>query len=248
MRGKIFISAVFGVSLAWAMALPARADITLDSSSLHVQASDGQGSLVNFGTNPASLPYFNDAHDALDGQAFSRSDYDFSASGDTGAFHFDFDHARTDVSTSFAEGFGQIEITSTNDVLYSLDGFYSLTGSQRLIMSVTLLDVTNGITVFSSLQESWATSNESFTLGGQGGDFTNDLIGDLSGTLLAGHEYRLGYRYLLQRIGTGPGATAVGDLNFNITPIPAPGAAVLAMVGLPIISWLKRRQTHCQPS
>jgi hypothetical protein len=242
MRGRIFISAVFGVSLAWALALPARADISLESSSLFVRAWDGQlGSLGN-SVNPASLPYFNDAHDVSDGQAYSQADYDFSASGDTGAFRFDFDQARTDVSTSFAQGFGEITITTTNDVLYSLDGFYSLTGSRFFSMAVELTDITGGNTVFSNAQQSNATLNESFTLGEQGGDLTNVLSGDISGTLMAGHEYRLEYVYLFQGFQMGPGATAVGDLNFNITPVPAPGAAVLAMLGLPIINWLKRRQ------
>ena len=96
MRSKIFTSAVFGVSLAWAMALPARADINLDSSSLSVRAYDGQGLFaVANSVNPASLPYSNDAHDVSDGQAYSQADYDFTAGGDTGVFRFDFDQAHT---------------------------------------------------------------------------------------------------------------------------------------------------------
>jgi hypothetical protein len=250
MHGKIFTSAVFGVSLAWASALPAKADISLVSSSLRVGTTAGMGGGGGNGVSPASLPYFNDAHDILDVLAFSRTDYDFSASGDTGTFRFDFDHARTGIGGSYAQSDGQITITTTNDVHYSLDGFYNLTGSQQFTMFAQLRDVTDNNTIFNSVQVSGATLNESFTLGEEGGDLDNNLFGDISGTLLAGHTYQLEYNYFLlhNSPAAGPGATAVGDLNFNITPIPAPGAAVLAMVGLPIISWLKRRQTHCQPS
>jgi hypothetical protein len=249
MRGRLFQTAVCGVSVTCLLALPARADISLLSSSLRVGAYDGQGGSAFSAVNPASLPYFNNAHDIFDGQAFAKSDYDFTASGDTGAFRLDFDHARTDQGASYGRSFGDFRIMSTNNVNYSFDGDYTLTGTQRIYMQVRLHDETLDQTAFHNVQESRNTPNESFTLGEQGGDTNNALIGNISGTLTTGHVYRVEYFYLVERFpAAGPGATALGDLNLNISPIPAPGAALLAMLGVPMIGWFKRRRARLAPA
>ena len=192
---------------------------------------------------PSSLP-FSSSHTATSGGSSSKTTYDFSFSGDTGAFKFDFDHVRAGAGNTAAQSVGQVRFSVTNEVLYSFDGIYTLAGERRIVQKVHLQDETLGFaTVFLNRQESRTTTNESFTLGLLEGDNSNFLAGSISGTLTAGHTYRLDYNYLIHRVpASGGGATSLGNFNMNITPIPAPGAALLAMMGFGIVGWVKKRR------
>ena len=98
-------------------------------------------------------------------------------------------------------------------------------------LRVSLLDVTAAAsTVFDNQQVSENTVNQSFTLGETNGDSLNTLVGELTGSLTAGHDYLLNYSYfVLILVGNPPdaGATAVGSLDFEITPCAATCAADL---------------------
>ena len=73
--------------------------------------------------------------------------------------------------------------------------------------------------MFNWVQQSSSAPNESFVVGEHGGDTQDALLGSPSGVLLAGHTYRLASQFFIQANRTlESGATAVGDLHFNITP------------------------------
>lgn len=199
----------------------ASAQITLLSSNMTTGASDGAGGSVSKSSTPSSLP-FCAVDSVVDGGASATTTYGFSASGDTAAFQFLFDRVRVGGDGSGAATTGlEFLFTVTNDVQYSFDGVYTLTGGARLIRQrVELWNWTLGTPVFVSVQESRDTPNESFTLGLQEGDFDNRLVGSTSGTLRAGDTYRMVYEFLIFRLPYSRGSddSASGNFNFNITP------------------------------
>jgi hypothetical protein len=69
-------------------------------------------------------------------------------------------------------------------------GFSSVNDTVRIVYSTFLRDDTAGSILFNSTQQSLATPNEQFALGGMGGDNLNTFTGSLTGTLIAGHNYR----------------------------------------------------------
>jgi hypothetical protein len=83
--------------------------------------------------------------------------------------------------------------------------------------------------------------NENFTLGLQEGDTNNQLVGSLTGALIAGHVYRLDYlNEILSHPGTAtdPGL-AIGNLALTFVPGPATGTLIL--LGLAALAWRVRR-------
>jgi hypothetical protein len=81
-----------------------------------------------------------------------------------------------------------------------------------------------------STQTSHATPNESFTFG----FFINVDIGSLTGTLIAGHDYRFFHDFGIVSSPTAPvsGATASGFTSLHLSVIPEPSTALLLGLGL----------------
>lgn len=240
--------AVIGATLA--LGVPAvRADLTVNSWDLRVEARDGNGAGTSVNDSTVSNT-FNETRTAIHGTSSSSTIYSFNWGATGGSFDWDFDHQRAVAVDSFAQStVSSINFTVTGaPMLYDLSGAYSMFDDQRISGSVSLFDRTAGSptpSLFTWVQESMFSPNESFVVGqGGDGDFTDVLFGDLSGMLLAEHTYELSYNFFIRAhtLDDSP-ATADGNLHFTINalPVPTPSAALLAMMGLPLVAWFKRR-------
>ena len=205
--------------------------------------SNGGTGLAEFESTAFPFP-FSDSHTSSDGSASATSSYELSDAG----FEITFEHARagSNDASGEAQSYGEIFFRLDTDAVYELTGAYSANDSEgrHVILDVFLDDQTTGTNLFGSTQDSYGdTPNESFVLGGVGGDFSNHLAGSPSGPLTAGHEYRLFYGAL---IGDRPlpavqPASASGFVRLAI--VPEPSTAGLLLLGLiAIASPLARRQ------
>ena len=223
----------------------AQAEITVTAWELRSTVIDGNGPDV-FSveeTPPVTLP-FNAVSPASDGPCKATSTYDFEVVGNVGSLGFEFDHRRGGTPSSLAcsyigphlgynSPFLTFSVSPDADLFYSLDGFYAMTGSSKIIMLVELWDLTTETVVFRNMQISHNTTNEAFRLGETDGDETNELIGSLTGALTAGHDYTLKYTIYIHLMGDDPdpGASAVGSVNLDITPCPPPSPCVADLDG-----------------
>lgn len=152
---------------------------------------------------------------------------------------FDFADSHLNISTSQArtgsvfnlsESNGDIPFTVNADTHYSLSGFFKVNdlvdatpGTSQLF--VVLHDDTDDADLFRSNQITSSVSDASYTLGDSFGVVFRS--GDLTGTLLAGHEYTFTtalYTQATNPLGDG-GATANGFVSLAIVETPEPGIA-----------------------
>ena len=159
-------------------------------------ASDETGEAA-FSTLPAGEPPFAGSDTVQDGAATATSTYDLSNNSLT----ITFDHTRqADPLNSYALSGGRVLFSVDADVDYVLSGSYAATDPEgretffqgRLFVQEIECCVFHPVAI--STQESHATVNESFVLGGTGGDFSNETQGALSGTLTANRVYWFSYR------------------------------------------------------
>lgn len=206
------------------------------NTSLTVFADDGifppTVALDQFESIPFPFPFSN-SHSVSDAAASAGSTYQLSDAG----FQITFEHTRAgnNDASGKAESYGYIYFGVDTDAFYELSGAYTAIDpeARHVILDVYFYDLTQGVLLFASAQDSYgATPNESFTLGETGGDFTNFLEGSLSGPLVAGREYRLYYGALIgdQPLPAVQTASASGFVNFAI--VPEPGTAGILLAGL----------------
>ncbi|MBW2267847.1 MAG: PEP-CTERM sorting domain-containing protein [Deltaproteobacteria bacterium] len=206
--------------------------VTLNGSGtsyLTSTATDVSGPSSSETVNPAALPYSYTSTN-VDGGASSESVYALTNAG----FDITLDHSRVSALNSSAISYGNIRFSVDQNIDYVASGSYSAvdSGGRQIYLNMNMYDVTASATVFQSFQLSEATPNESFTLGGSGGDSSNQLLGSLTGTLIAGHEYSLNYNAFIKAYPTAStsGATASGSVS--LTFIPEPSTALLLGLGL----------------
>lgn len=163
------------------------------------------------------------------------STYDFSTAGDSGLFSFSFDHIASavygpfDSSLTGSDGF--LSFTPDSDVAFSLSGFYTLTGTGIIHLSLSLTDE-NDVEVFNTAQETDNVMNQSFALGAN------------NGLLEGGKRYTLAYDFHVGGLDLGNVSGTGGfDLQLGVAAAPAPGAAALGLIGLGFIAWFGRRQS-----
>jgi hypothetical protein len=179
--------------------------------------ADGDGVHLS---SPVSLPQSGSLAAEQGGYAAS-TDYALSSSGLT----ITFDHA-VPGEAGHARTFGELYFTPTVNMFYELGGYYvaSDPDGRTLAMEVALGDL--GVDVlFHNWQVSKTTPNESFLIGGQGGDIDNELFGDLTGVLTAGVTYVLWFNFTFDDDNgsfdpLGP-ATATGTLQLAFVPEPS---------------------------
>jgi PEP-CTERM motif len=238
------------------LALPAQAvtvTILNSSHSTAVWAKDDVELLVASDEFYAEsdLPFVY-THSVTQGGSAATANYDLSSRG----FSITFEHARTGgapqadpLLTPTAGSTGSVRFTVDQDVDYQITGMYSAQdlAGRRILFSVGL---TEGLRtqVFYSQQVSDQTPNESFVLGGPGGDIGSDenfVEGSAVGTLIAGRIYRFDYDASLHVSpdATTEPATATGFVNLVFVPEPST-AALMALGMIALARWRARVQTQ----
>jgi len=192
---------------------------------------------------PAVLPSWGTSSSS-DGGSTSETDSVLSNTG----FEFAFDLSRTAITSNFFQAVAYIDFTPDQFVKYDLSGSLTSVDSEgrALHLRVDLHETNAGPLVYYSSQLSQSTPNESFTLGGSGGDVSNLRIGTSRGTLSSGRHYTFHY---LAEIGATPiggltsGAAAKGNISLNSSPSPVPSmspAALLLLKGFVVLESYRR--------
>lgn len=210
--------------------------------------------------NTVSLPFHTSDIVSVPGLATSTTTYDFEVMGESASFQFGFDqqifsdHTPVLLQTEGNSPYLEFSITGSQQLRYSLDGFFTGTGEADVfIMTVILVDLTNRIpgefgtrptTLFYNDQDSRNATDESFVLGGTGGNNTHALDGTATGLLTPGVTYGLSYDFVMQDRDSSP-VSALGELNLNISPIPEPSSIVLLSMGvISLCGYGWRRKRH----
>jgi hypothetical protein len=205
----------------------ANASITITSNAMTAYAYDGTsgGNGANF--NGTSIPSSTSLN-ASDGPSSSQNYIDWTTNGSQTILSWDMEHKRIGQLNSTAETYeGGLYFSSDADTTYDLSGYYVVTdaatsSSGWVGQIVQLYDFTANIYLFANHQDSRSTHDESFTLGGLSGDYSNSLAGSLTGNLLAGHNYQLYFDIRTLAIPDGDaGASALGNLTLKIGEAPA---------------------------
>jgi len=213
----------------------ARGQIVSGSWSLDCEAIQGNPDLSDSDSRFDSTFPFLDAISLMAGNSTNDTGYDFDGNALTAYFHNTFDHVRDGSGGSSDLSSGSISFTANGNATYTISGDYNLNGFRGIELSVLLVDVTdpfNEVTLFENAQTSVATTNETFTVGGTGGDDFNLLTGTLTGSLVAGNDYTFLYDFTIytnlppDQVGDPP-ASAAGFLNLDIEAAPVCGNGIL---------------------
>ncbi len=165
---------------------------------------------------------------ATEGENAATTGYSLSVS----KFEITFDHSRAAAEFSQAQSYAGFNFILDEDVDYALDGLYAAVDAEgrRIFLAVGLIDVTASSTLLQSSQESNSTPNESFAVGLEEGEISA-LVGSLTGSLVAGHEYQFSVQSLLYADDSASSAaTASGSVT--LTFVPEPSTTVLIALGL----------------
>jgi hypothetical protein len=182
---------------------------------------------------PTALPYA-DTHSLSQGAASSTDIYAFTESN----FNIRVNHHRPGLIDSGAGTSSDVFFSVAAGAPYLLSGTYTAIepDPRHVVIDVTFSDVDTHQVLFHNRQSSLSTPNESFVLGGSGGDSENEVSGSLSGSLLAGHRYHLEYHPQIYANFTGTESSASGFINLAI---PEPGT--IGLISLFAFGGLLRR-------
>lgn len=187
--------------------------------------------------NPTDLPYVDNATQDSEENSATAS-YVLLNEG----FSVEMDHTRSAAEGSYAESFGYIYFHVDEDISYRAQAFYTVVdpeGRQVYLYSY-LKDETLDEDIYYSRQLSESTVNESFALGGSGGDSLNENTGSLSGTLIAGHDYELFYDGFVSALSS-PASSATASGTFTLQ-LPEPKHSLLSLISLMVIAGLAARR------
>jgi hypothetical protein len=199
----------------------AEASITFTSNIIGATANDRSGGPVNNFFSSTTIPT-STSLDAIDGNTYSKNSIDWAFVGGEFIMSLNMQHQRNGLLSALSQSTSNTRFTANSNSTYELSGYYYATDAganvSRVAQSVVLLDLTASTALFQHSQESLNSANEQFTLGTMGGDTTNILVGNLTGPLIAGHEYRLAFSHQLHASpDADQGATALGNFTFKVT-------------------------------
>lgn len=224
------------------------------SSYAEVVLNDGGTTLLNVNTRdrnagfpdgeadefePLSLPFELMDHMVTHGDSSSTADYSFDQQG----FAIAFEHQRDGSLDSSGGGFGFIYFSVSTDTPYTLSGVYSAedpgSTGKAVIQDVQLVDVDTSEVLFRNRQDSFGVVDESFVLGETAGNMSNELLGSIEGSLLAGRSYEFTYSHTIYASNSGDPATAAG--NVRLALIPEPAGSLTCGVGALWLLFARRR-------
>lgn len=229
-------------------------EATITLNDVHAVVRDN-GVTVNEHYTDTTIPA-NFLLEAATGDYYSNVLIDYSKSGGQTVLSYDTDQNRSGTQYDYASAIDKrLKFTVDTDTTYALSGWYDVTdnaserdpsrkrsGEVRLLAQLYDLDTSD--VLFESYQRSNSTIDESFALGGTGGDLTNTLKGSSTGILLAGHEYQITWdqrTYALH--GSDYGASALGHFEVVIGTVPEPTTlAVWSLLGLTAVGISKKRK------
>ena len=192
--------------------------------------------------------------DATAGDFYSRIQVDYTASGGGETLSHKFFQKRDGDFGDNSQGFAsEMLFTVDANTTYSLSGKFDVTdvtssspGSVHFVGY--LFDATTSTYLFLSEQSSRETANESYVLGGIGGDWSNDLAGSLTGNLIAGHIYKWhSLASIIAYTVTGDGgASAEGDITLKIgsggSAVPEPSSIAMWSLGAIGMMFARRKR------
>lgn len=232
-------------AIAAASQLPA---VTFTYNDHYVDSRVGPGALVTDYTSDGTVVPYSEQIEAVSGQYFSSTQISQSGSGDQVTLSYDFSHQRAGLDHSYADSWGTMLFSVETDVSYQLSGFYATDSlyetPNRTYLYGELWDLTAGMSIMTSVQESLRTSDESFTLGGLAGDDSSYFTGSLTGALVAGHSYIIYYSAYTHLRGPDSDGGVTGDGNFTLklgggapttAQVPDRGAS-MALLGLGLVA------------
>jgi len=232
-----------------AIGSPAQAGITVNSWALTTYTDNGfnSGPAAFVTESAVSLPFAltRNVTQAPAPDTTSQTVYNFTVAGDDVTFDFDFNQTRNGKSGSDSESFGNLTfVVGSCDMAYNISGNYSISNSTSnatrwVQLNAEIKDNTTNTVIFRSKEFSQQTANESFTLGGpvNEGDQPASFIGNLTGTLIAGHSYTFSYSVFTfadinttDAVGTGGMTLAITGAS-NPPVIGTPPASATACLG-----------------
>lgn len=255
---QIAVVLCLGLVAAFLAPTGAGATVMIYGNDVTSFANDGSHTNnVKVSSNSTGVPT-NQPVKASDGAASSETDIAFSApDASTTLFSYSLNHQRPGTAGAVAgssnDMFFTVDVLST----YTLSGSYTAndpgwTAANPIPVGIVWLTSDLGErSSFGSLNDanhySQSTPNESFTLGGMGGDSSGYSAGSLTGLLLPSTPYIWLWSASIEanRIGDG-GATATGNITLTIRAsdpktIPEPGTLVMFGVGLAGLGMVRRK-------
>lgn len=247
MTSRVALAGVVAVALA---ASQAGAAIVISSWHVVTTATDNDNADVEAADESGVLPFSLSHTVSPVGGSDTSASYSLSPGG---SFHVDYELHRSGSVASSSSVAGDIFFRVTEISSFDAGGFLSMEGFGRSRLSVKLWEGFSGSFFYRSFQstENAPTPDEEFGIGGLDGNFENILIGSLPVTLFPGEFYAMSFNATIQNSVADSGANAMGSISMSVSPgggggaagvIPAPNAAILAVIGLGLIRGFGRRR------